>query len=273
MELTYLGTNTMVMKKGQTTLVIDPHFTRPGFLKLLSRLEPNTRRVSRGLRLAEAASVDAVLLTHTHYDHALDLPAVIDLAGGTAYGSESARQILQGADLPAACFHPIQPGEEYRVNAFQLRFHPARHISFPPPLCWLLPEGGEIEQPLRQPAPFWAYRCGEVYAIQVDRTLIFGSAGFELGAYTDLDLDAVILGIGGLETRPDPYLQQLYHEVVVATGARSVWLSHWDDFFRPLGCELKHLALSGRTVRRIKALGADYGQQVEKLPFNRTVYL
>jgi len=273
MELTYLGSNTLMLKKEKSALLIDPHFTRPGLLRLVFGLEPDTLRVSRGLRLMGVESVDAVLLTHTHYDHALDLSAVIRLTGGTVYGSESARQILLGAGLPKALFHLAQPSEISQVGAFSLRFHSARHIPFPPPLRWLLPESGVIEEPLRPPAPFWAYHCGEVYAIQVDRTLVFGSAGFKPGACAGLDLEAVVLGIGGLEIKPDSYLQQLYHETVVATGARFVWLSHWDNFLRPLDRKVKHLAFSNRTFQRIKALGEEHGQMVAQLPFNQPVHI
>jgi hypothetical protein len=272
MNLVYLGTHTLVFKKEDTTLVVDPHFTRPGLFQLF-RLRSDPSRVAQGLRKAAINRVAAVLLTHTHYDHALDLPVVIQLAGGVAYGSESARQILLGAGLAGDCFHPVQVGQAIRVGPFSVRFHPARHIQFPLPLSWLLPETGRITTPLKPPAAFWAYRCGEVFAIQVDRTLIFGSAGFAPGAYADLDLETVILGIGGLEAMPSHYLRQLYHETVLATGASHVWLSHWDNFFRPVNRELKRLAFSGLTVRRIKALGDGHGQMVAQLPFNKWVYM
>lgn len=272
MELTYLGVNTLVLRKHGTTLVIDPHFTRPGLFQLF-RLRSNPIRVALGLEKAGVNHVDALLFTHTHYDHALDIPEVIRQVGGVVYGSESARQILLGGGLLDNCYHPVQSREEYQIGAFSVRFHPAQHIHFPPPLGWLLPESGRVTYPLRPPAPFWAYRCGVVYAIQVDRTLIFGSAGFEPGAYARLGLESVILGVGGLEAKPSDYLKHLYRETVLATGARRVWLSHWDNFFRQLNSGLKHLAFSERTIQKIKALGAEHGQAVEELPFNKSVYL
>ena len=273
MTVSYLGTNTLVLKKDGVNLMVDPHFSRPGLFQLLWGLRPDPLRVTRGLRQAGVTDLAAVLLTHTHYDHALDLPAVIREVGGTVYGSESARQILLGSGLPGEFFHPVEPGEEYRIGAFSVSFHLARHIDFPPPLRWVLPESGQVDQPLRPPAPFWAYSCGAVHAIQVDQVLIFGSAGFEPGAYEGLDVEDVILGIGGLETRPASYLRQLYAETVLVTRADRVWLSHWDNFFTPLKRGLSHLAFSNRTVKRIKALGEVHGQRVMELPFNQPVYL
>jgi hypothetical protein len=254
MAVTYLGTNTLAIKKGTADLLIDPHFSRPDFLQLLS-VQPDFKRIAEGLQMGGISQLAAVLLTHTHYDHALDLPAIIRTAGGAVFGSESARQILLGSGLPEWCFHPVKVGGAAQVGPFTVCFHPAQHIPFPLPLRWMLPESGKVTAPLTPPAPFWAYRCGEVYALQVDRTLIFGSAGFEPGAYAGLDPDALILGIGGLETKPDSYLQQLYHETVIATGVKYVWLSHWDNFFRPLSRDSQHLIFSGRTVQRLKARG------------------
>ncbi len=273
MEVKYLGTNTLVFIKGDTVLMIDPHFSRPGLPRLFFGLRPNRGRISEGLQMAGVDQLGAVLLTHTHYDHALDFSEVIRSVGGEAYGSESGRNIILGSGLPGALYNTVKPGEDYRIGEVSVCFHPARHIAFPPPLRWLLPESGKISKPLQPPVPFWTYSCGEVYAVQVDDTLVFGSAGFEPGAYAGLDVHSVILGIGGLETKPKSYLRRLYTETVLASGAGRVWLSHWDNFFQPLNQELKPLGLSGWTVRRMKTLGAEYGQDVEELPFNERVLL
>jgi hypothetical protein len=267
MTMRYLGTNTLACKKEGATILIDPHFTRPGFMRLPFGLRPDPLRVAEGLRMAEIDQLEAVLLTHTHYDHAIDMPLVIQQVGGEVYGSQSACKILQGASLAEEIFHPVKPGEVYQIGPFSLRFHPARHIPFPLPLGWLMPETGKISEPLKPPVPFWAYRPGEVYAIQVDDILVFGSAGFEPGAYADLGIETVILGIGGLETMPEVYLRRLYEEAVLASGAQRVWLSHWDNFFRPLSKKLIPFGFSNRTVQRLQALGKAHGQVVAKLPF------
>lgn len=271
MKLIYLGTNTLVFRKDQSALLVDPHFTRPGLLALLRRLHPDPKRVAAGLGTARISRLDAVLLTHTHYDHALDLPEIVRTAGGQVFGSESAANILRGSGMRSDAFHRVMPGEAYLIGNATVRFHPAQHISFPPPLSWLMPENGAITAPLQPPGYFWAYRCGAVYAIQIDQVLVFGSAGFVPGAYAGLDVQDVVLGVGGLATKPAAYLRQFYQESVLSVGAKRVWLSHWDHFFLPVQRGLRHLALSGRTVRRIQALGKHYGQDVKELQFGQAV--
>lgn len=267
MKVMYLGTNTLVLNKGKSALLVDPHFSRPGVLKMISKLRSNPERVRQGLRQAGISSIDGVLLTHTHYDHAMDVPEVIRQVGGEVFGSASAINIVTGSGLPAEMAHSVICGRSFWVGEFSVCFHDARHIHFPPPLSWIMPESGRIDAPLIPPAPFWAYRCGEVFAIQVDQTLIFGSAGFVSGAYQGIAVEKVILAVGGLETKPRAYLEDFYAETVLTTGAACVWLSHWDNFLLPWYGGLRSLGLSRRTVRQLEALGEKHGQSVAKLPF------
>jgi hypothetical protein len=135
----------------------------------------------------------------------------------------------------------------------------------------MLPKSGQIPQPMQPPAWFWEYQCGTVYAIQVDQVLIFGSAGFELGAYRDVEVKCVVMGIGGLDLMPLTYLDRLYQETVLPTGAKQVYLSHWDNFFRPLRQDARPHILARRSIGRLKRLGARYGQTVHRLQIRKTI--
>jgi L-ascorbate metabolism protein UlaG (beta-lactamase superfamily) len=273
MQLTYLGTNTLVLIKGLSTLIIDPHFSRPRFLKLLSKIKPDRNQILNGLKFARVKELKGVLLTHTHYDHALDAVAVLKHAGGCVYGSESASNLAKGGGLSQSQYHAVTPGKLYQVGAFQVRFHPAQHLPFPLVMRGLMPETAKISEPFSPPAWFWDYHPGEVSAIQIDHTLVFRSAGFIPGAYQDLDVDTVILSIGGLDTKSHAYLEQFYRETVLSTGAEQVLISHWDNFFYPLNQGLKPLGLVKHTINRITALGNDHGQIVKTLIYGEPYML
>lgn len=270
MELTYLGTNALLFKKGGSTLLVDPHFTRPGMLRLLGKIQPDASAVTTGLAGAGVKHLDGILLTHTHYDHALDTPEVLRQAGGVLYGSESALHLAQGAGLSEAHCVQVTPGEVYPIGAFNVSFHPSRHIAFPAPIGWLIPQTGAITRPLHLPAWFWEFQCGSVFAIRVDHTLIFGSAGFEPDAYQNMELNSVVLGIGGLDSMPEQYVSQLFREAVLLPGAKHVFLSHWDNFFRPLGTTLKAHILARRSIEMVRSLGVRYGQTVHLLAYGHT---
>ena len=273
MRLTYFGTNTLLFQKGASTILVDPHFSRPGVISLLSKIQPDHERVTAGLRRVEVTNLDAVLITHTHYDHALDAVEIIRQTGGVLLGSESAVNCAKGAGLPASNYRQINPGDTLTLGSFQIRIHPAQHIPFPAPLSWFLPDKGIISEPLSPPTIFWAYALGEVLALQVEQVLVFGSAAGKPQAYQGLDVETVVLGIGGLELKSQAYLERFYQEVVLNSGARHVYLSHWDNFFKPLDRPLKPLGLANQTVQKIKSMGEQYGQVVEKLQFGKTIEL
>ena len=273
MRLTYFGTNTLLFQKGASTILVDPHFSRPGVISLLSKIQPDHESITAGLRRVEITNLDAVLITHTHYDHALDAVEIIRQTGGVLLGSESAVNCAKGASLPGQNYRQIKPGDTLTLGSFQIRIHPAQHIPFPAPLSWFLAGKGQISEPLSPPTMFWAYAPGEILTLQLDKLLVFGSAAYSPNAYIDLDVQTVVLGIGGLELKSQAYLESLYQEVVLNSGARHVYLSHWDNFFKPLDRPLKPLGLANQTVQKIKSMGEQYGQVVEKLQFGKTIEL
>ncbi len=271
--VTFLGTNTLLLRKGSATLLVDPHFSRPGLLQFLRKIATNRQRIRTKLHQFQIGRGCLIVLTHTHYDHALDAVEVARQTGGVLAGSESALNLFRGAGLAPQNFRVATSGKSFDLADFQLRFHPGKHLPFPPPLRWFLPGEGRIEKPLCPPAWIWNYQCGQISAIQVGRVLIVGSAGFIPGAYRNLDIDTVILSVGGLETRSAAYLRRLFKETVLASGASRVLISHWDHFWGPIKGSPRMLGLAGLSIWRLKKLGACYGKKVQKLPYGVPVGL
>jgi len=272
-QLIFGGTNCLLFCKADSALLVDPHFTRPAFLRLSGKIQPSPKRISEGLARLGVQGLTGVLLTHTHYDHALDAVETACQTGAVLLGSPSAAQLAAGAGLEAQFFHQVDQGDSLPVGDFSVRFLPSQHIHFPAPLNRLASSADPITKPLTPPAWFWQYRCGEVNAILVDRTLVFGSAAFLSGVYQGWDVDTVILGIGGLGLRPQSYLELLYEEVVVASGARKVLISHWDNFFKPSVSKLYPLGRAHWTIRHLTALAERHGQAISVLGYNQPVNL
>jgi L-ascorbate metabolism protein UlaG (beta-lactamase superfamily) len=233
LRLTFLGVSTLLVSDGETALLTDGFFTRPGLLRSLAwRVAPDEAAVERALARAGIDRLAAVVVVHSHYDHAMDAPLVAERTGALLVGSPSTAQIARGLGLAEARVRVPAPGEPLAFGRFRVTLIPSRH----------LPHGmamGTIDAPLVPPARATAYKEGGSYSVWIEhergRLLVQGSAGFEPGALRDVRADVVLLGIGGLGTRDAAYRESYWRETVEAVGARRVVPIHFDDFTRPLG--------------------------------------
>lgn len=244
LSVTFLGVATLLVDDGETQLLTDGFFSRPGLLSVgLRRIAPDRKRIGECLARAGAERVRAVAPVHSHFDHALDSAAVADLTGALLVGGESTANVGRGGDLPDDRIRVVASGDEAQVGAFSLTFVASEHCPpdrFP----------GEITEPVVPPAKAAAYKCGETWSILVEhasshRLLIQGSAGYVEGALAGRQAEVAYLGIGQLGKQDAAYMEAYWKHTVRAVGARRVVLIHWDDFFRPLDQPLRALPYLG----------------------------
>jgi len=244
MSVTFLGVATLLLDDGETQVLTDGFFSRPGLLSVgLRRIAPDAARIDACLDRAGVVRLRAVAPVHSHFDHALDSAAVAERTGALLLGGESTANIGRGGGLSAEQIRTVASGDELEVGGFSLTFIGSEHCPpdrFP----------GEITEPLVPPAKVAAYKCGEAWSILVEhassrRVLIHGSAGYVEGALAGRRAEAAYLGIGQLGKQDESYLRAYWEHTVRAVGARRVVLIHWDDFFRPLDRPLRALPYLG----------------------------
>jgi len=136
--LKYLGAAGWEITDGTTYILIDPYLSRingpppPGGHPLAG----DTRRVYGWSDVAspDVAAIDAhiqradfVLVTHTHYDHILDVPHIALKTGAAVIGTESTENVMRAYDVPEGRLITVRGGEDYQFDSFSLKVIPSIH--------------------------------------------------------------------------------------------------------------------------------------------------
>lgn len=241
----WMGVSTILVRDGDTALLTDGFFSRPGLLDVgLGKIRPSAPRIDESLRRAGIDRLAAVLPVHTHYDHVLDSAVVAERTGAVLVGGESAANVARGQGLPTDRIVVTEPGTRMNFGAFEVTLLESEHCApdrYP----------GVITAPVIPPVRTAAYRCGEAWSTLIhhrptgNRLLIQGSAGFRPGALAGCSAEVAYLGVGQLGVQPVDHIERYWAETVRTVGARRVVLIHWDDFFRPLTEPLRALPYAG----------------------------
>jgi len=234
-RVTYLGTNGYQFEFKGHALLVDPYFSRVDFLSVAlgSRIQPNASRINDGLRYL-APNADAVLVTHGHFDHLLDVPAVMAKTRARLIASASSVHLAKRAG--ASSGDAVKPGDVRRIGPWKIRVLSATHdrlfgkVPFDrPPSQAGLPAEASAKAGPPQRAADWI--CGEplAFLIEVNGQRIYIDSG---GTSTQLPpnerVDLAILGVALPDSRAR-LAAALAH-----LQPRYVLPSHQDDFFRPL---------------------------------------
>jgi len=228
LELTWIGTAGFRLAYQGTVIWIDPYVTRLPMSSLLLRRAVPSSAAAVGRWIDRA---DAVLVGHTHFDHALDVPAIARRFGCPVYGSSSLAHLMQLHGLGAQAV-VAEPKRSYEVGPFRFHFVPSVHSKLQ--LGLGIPYSGELTCDHVDELIPQAYRCGQVWglAIEVAGVTLYhqGSADLLEDEIVDRGVDVFLCGISGRRFTPryvDRVLRALDPKLVIAT--------HYDDFFRPLG--------------------------------------
>lgn len=228
---TWLGVAGLLVKDGRNAIMIDPFFSRPpGLLRVVLNQEliPDEEIIRANLAKLKIDKLDAVLVSHSHYDHAMDAGVVARMTGAQLIGSESTLNIGRSANLAESQLIAANGDALIKFGNFEIRFIASEHAqgSGGEPL-------GNIEGRLPDRPRYLDYKLGGVYSILVDHLqgsfLHHGSAGFKPGALDGYRADVSFQSVAMID-QYDLYMR----ETLDSTGATRIIPIHWDDFSRSL---------------------------------------
>lgn len=240
----WLGTAGIAIEHEGHTLLIDPYLSRRSIAECVrAPLRPDFGAIARIV-----PNADAIVLGHTHFDHALDAPAIAKATGAVVLGSRSAATLCRREGVAPAQIVDVESrlgvgGYATEIGPFKLRFFASTHSRL---LLGRVPFAGEIDDCDDVPIRTEHYKCGAVFCVEIGvggrRFVHLGSADLvEASLPRDVrGADVMFLTVAGWTKTP-----QFPARMLRAFDPARVLLSHWDDFFAPIDLPPRALPAMG----------------------------
>jgi L-ascorbate metabolism protein UlaG (beta-lactamase superfamily) len=227
-RVTYLGTNGYQFEFQGHALLVDPYFSRVDLLSVAlgSRIRPEMARIAEGMRHL-APKADAILVTHGHFDHLLDVPIVMSKTQACLIASAEAVDLAKRAGASSPKAFEVRAGDVRQVGSWKIRVLPATHDRLFGKVPFDQRETHSSSPPQR-PAD-WI--CGEPLAffVEVGGQRIYidsGGTTAQLPPHERVDLAILGMALPDSRARLPGALKRL--------EPRYILPSHQDNFFRPL---------------------------------------
>ena len=244
-RVTYLGTNGYQFEFKGHALLVDPYFSRVDLPSAAFgvRIQPDASRINEGLRRL-APKADAILVTHGHFDHLLDVPVVMTITRAHLIASASSVDLAKRAG--ASSGDAVKPGDVRRIGPWKIRVLSATHdrLLGKVPFDRSRSQAGSLAgTPAKVGPPQRAadWICGEPLAFLVEangQRIYVDSGGTPAQLPPNERVDLAILGVALPDSR------DRLHAAIDRLHPRYILPSHQDDFFRPLDAEFQFGFLS-----------------------------
>ncbi|HET8639758.1 MAG TPA: MBL fold metallo-hydrolase [Solirubrobacterales bacterium] len=231
LEVEWLGVSGYRLSAEGRTLFVDPYLSRAPFSQLLRRRAalPDPQALDRFVHAP--GEVVGVLVGHTHFDHAVDAPAIARRFGCKAYGSDSLVNLMALHGLAEQTVE-VEPYRTYELGPFEVSFTPSVHSKLL--LGLAVPYDGDLTCEHLDALSPAAYRCGQVWGISIDvagtRFYHQGSANLIDEAIRVGDVDVFLAGVAGRG-----FTEDYWRRIIPRLDPKIVVPTHYDNFFRPLG--------------------------------------
>jgi L-ascorbate metabolism protein UlaG (beta-lactamase superfamily) len=238
LEVEWLGVSGYRLSAEGRTLFIDPYLSRVPFRDLVLRRPTLPDPVALDRFVQAPGEVVGVLVGHTHFDHAVDAPAIARRFGCSAYGSDSLVALMALHGLADSAVE-VEPYRSYELGPFRVSFTPSVHSKLL--LGLAVPYDGDLTCEHLDALSPSAYRCGQVWGIAIEvagvRLYHQGSANLVDDAVRERGVDVFLAGVAGRS-----FTRDYWKRILPLLDPRVVVPTHYDNFFRPLGQQMEFVS-------------------------------
>lgn len=227
-RVTWTGAAGLRFETGREVILIDPYYTRVDiFSTLFKRIAPDPAVI--GAALPDPEKVAAIVVGHTHSDHALDVPWIAARSACKVVGSRSLDTLMELSGLPGRT-RVCAGGETVDLtDAAKVTMIRSAHGLLT--LGKGVPFDGQIRATGTLPMKASGYRVGTVFAPKLELQgkcfLHLGSANYEEAHLQGQTCDVLFLCVPGWKRR-----QGYPRRLIEITRPRTVVLFHYDDLSR-----------------------------------------
>ena len=248
LRLTHFGAAAWRITDGRTTILFDPFFSRirysgKTFGTSIAPVAagddrpvygPNDTLVSDiGTIDAHVDRADYILVSHSHFNHCMDVPHIARRTGAAVVGSESTTNIARASGVPDDQLIPVKGGEDYAFGAISVKVIPSLHSPLNQQRYF---EPGIVPRDVRSPLRMVEYLEGGTlaYLIRIagHRILAFGSMNYIEREVAGLQPTIALVAAARARLQIHDYTARLLRStghppLVIAT--------HWDVQSAPYG--------------------------------------
>jgi len=267
LSLTHFGAAGWSITDGKTTVLLDPYLSRirfkgrkygphdatevPGDKRTVINMhEPPT--IDTATVDAKVPRADYILLSHSHFNHCMDMPYIARKTGAMVIGTESTASAAQNGGVAEDHTIVVKGGEDLEFPDLSLKVIPSLHS---PLSCKLYRDFGTI--PLQnQPLTLDEYVEGGTLAYLLRfagrEILLFGSMNYIEREMQGLTPDIAVVASAPPRLDIHDYTGRLLRaigkpQIVIAT--------HWDDQGLPYGAsQEKALAHTKQFIDEVKSV-------------------
>ena len=228
--LTYLGVAGWQIASEGHVVLIDPYVSR-----LSAEAIDGATVVPDDAAIAAhtPAHADAILVSHSHFDHVLDVPSIAKRSGAQIIGSQSTANLARAAGVPTDQIITVKGGEDFQFDGFSVRAIASLHSALDDKHSF----GGAslIDANVKLPMAADGYLEGGTFAYLVriggKQILVLGTANFIERELEGIHPDVAIVATG-LRDEIYDYSCRLMH---VLGDPPLVIANHFDAWKQPYG--------------------------------------
>ena len=245
--LKYMGAAGWEISDGTTVILIDPYLSRingpqpPGNPYPLTSGDTRPVYAWDDIAVPDTVAIDShiqradfILVTHTHYDHDLDVPHIALKTRATVIGTESTENVMRAYHVPEGQLITVRGGEDYEFGAFSLRVIPSIHSALDHKHYFSserAPSGMKAPLTLRQMHPEGG-TLAYLIRFQGHQILAFGGMNYIEREIEGLRPDVVLVGAGASRREIHDYTGRLMRDL---NFPALVLPTHWDNLLAPYG--------------------------------------